>query len=83
VENTTNAAYLTLHGDLEQMARDLKDMDKAKQEAALANIPESDRKTTLGNIEESRKQLLTSADALNDLLVRMKMQKPQAVAAAR
>jgi 2'-5' RNA ligase len=79
------AAYLIFHNDLSQLGKDLSTLDKQKGEIALApGLSAEDRKNALGSIAAARKQLLTSADALNDALntTRMQMKKASTVTAS-
>ena len=79
VADPSKAVYLMFHNDLDQMAKDLKALDKEKERVAMAgSLSQRERKEILASLDESRKQLLISADALDDALTDAKLQMKQA-----
>jgi hypothetical protein len=76
VSDSNKAAYLMFNGDLSEMRKDLADIDKQKDEIALApGLSAEERRAALDSLKAARQQLLTSADALNDALTAAKLAK--------
>jgi 2'-5' RNA ligase len=79
VADPSKAVYLMFHNDLDQMAKDLKELDKEKERVAMAgSLSQRERKEILGTLDSSRKQLLIAADALDDALTSAKLQMKKA-----
>ncbi len=74
VADPNKAAYLMFNIDLSEMSKDLHDIDKQRGEVALApGLSSTQRKDALQSLTEARRQLLTSADALDDALTAVKL----------
>jgi hypothetical protein len=75
VADPNKSVYLLVHNDLDEIAKDLKDLDREIELVKLSGeISQNNRTETLQSLEESRKQYLLSADALNDALDEAKLQ---------
>lgn len=78
VEDPQKAMYLTFNKDFSELEGALKDIDKQSEQVKLApGISKSDRDEALKGLEESRKQVLNSADAIADAMqaARLQMKK--------
>jgi hypothetical protein len=73
VEDPNKAVYLTFNSYLSQMEKDLKELDTERQRVRLADMPSTERRASLDSIGQSREQLLSAADAINDQISQMKM----------
>ena len=75
VNDPQKSVYLMFHTDLDEIAKDLKDLDKETERVKMAgDIFQNDRKNTLTDMAETRKNILDAADALNDALQEAKAQ---------
>jgi hypothetical protein len=68
------ATYLMFHDDLEQMARDLKELDSQIERVRSADLPHTERQSILEDLKNNRNTLLKAADGLNDALNEAKNQ---------
>lgn len=78
VEDPQKAMYLMFNKDFSELEGALKDIDKQTEQVRLAHgISKSDRDEALKGLEESRKQVLNSADAIADAMqaARLQMKK--------
>jgi hypothetical protein len=80
VQDPAKAAYLMFHNDLSELSKDLRDLDKQAETVKLSGeLSQNQRKEILRDLEATRKQILNSADALDDALTSVKLQmKPAA-----
>ena len=72
------AVYLLFHNDLSAMEKGLKELDQQKERIKMAGeLSQRERKDAIKDLDESRKELLESAQALNDALTdaRLEMRK--------
>jgi hypothetical protein len=68
-EDPNKAAYLMFHGDLSQMLKDLKQIDTESDKVRTTkDLTAEEKSKTLDSLDAARKQLLKSADTLNDQL---------------
>jgi len=74
-EDPNKAVYLVMNGYLSELEKNLKEIDTEKQRVRLADIPAADRRSALDALGQSREQLLSAADAINDQIADMKMRK--------
>jgi len=80
VQEPDKAMYLVFNKDLAELEADLKNIDKQSEDIKLAPIiARADREKALRALEDSRKQILNSADAIADAMTSIKlgMKKPQ------
>ena len=75
------AVYLLFHNDLSAMEKGLKELDREKERIKMAgDLSQRERKDAIKDLEESRKELLESAQALNDALTDAKLEAKKAMA---
>lgn len=75
VADPNKAVYLLFHNDLDEIAKDLKNLDTESERVKMAgDLSQKERKDTLKSMEDARKQILISADALNDALDSARLQ---------
>jgi hypothetical protein len=74
VKDSSKATYLMFHDDLEQMSRDLKEIDAQMERVRGADLPHSERQSALEDLKNNRNELLKAADGLDDALNEAKSQ---------
>jgi superfamily II DNA/RNA helicase len=75
MEDPNKAIYVLFHNDLDELSSELKKLDKEVERVKMSGeMSQNSRKETLKSLEESRKQMLLSADALNDALDSARLQ---------
>jgi hypothetical protein len=79
VQDPNKASYLMFHKDLSELSKDLRDLDKQVEAVKLSgDLSQKQRKEVLNDLDATRKQILNSADALDDALTSAKLQMKQA-----
>lgn len=76
VQDPNKAVYVMFHRDLSAMIKDLKDIDKMREEVLFAkDLAPDARKGALDSLTTARENTLKSADSLNDALYAVKSQQ--------
>jgi hypothetical protein len=78
VDDPVKAAYLGFNGYFSELTKDLKTIDEEISRVKMSgDLSQKERKEALKSLEDSRNQLLSSADALSEQLSRAKMARKQ------
>jgi len=68
VKDPNIATYLMFHDDLNEMARDLKEIDTELERVRGSDLPHGERAKAIEDLKDNRNVLLKAADGLNDAL---------------